>query len=282
MLGIYYFSAGCAKKILIAGPLINYAQTFYSNIHAGGFFESWTAVMSYTFAYYFDFSGYGDMAIGLGLLFNIRLPINFNSPYKARNFADFWRRWNITLSQFLNDYIFKGIYKFGDRTGKLFIATLVTFIVSGIWHGAGWHFIIWGIVNGIFVCCSYIMTLNSKKLPFPLAWLLTFFGVILTRVIFDSQNMTQVLHVYKDMFNITGFLSDKSLFLSTGYLFIHNNLALILLIVISAAICFGARNTHEMSREFKPNWKYAAFAAVLLTLSLFRMTSVSNFLYFRF
>lgn len=282
MLGIFYFSLGCAKKVLIADPLINHAQTFYSNLNAGGFFESWTAVLSYTFAYYFDFSGYGDMAIGLGLLFNIKLPINFNSPYKARNFAEFWRRWNITLSQFLNDYIFKGIYKFGDRSGKLFIATFITFIVSGIWHGAGWHFIIWGIVNGVFVCFAYIMTLNSKKLPFPLAWAMTFIGIIITRVIFDSQSMTQVFHVYKSMINITGFLADKSSFITTGLQFAGNNIGTILLIVISAIISFGTRNTHEIARGFRPNWKYAAFAAILLTLSLFRMTTVTNFLYFRF
>lgn len=282
MKGIFLFSAGCAKKILIADPLINFAQGFYSTTGMGGFFEAWTAVLAYTFAYYFDFSGYGDMAVGLGLMFNIKLPFNFDSPYKARNFAEFWRKWNITLSTFLNDYVFKLVYKFGDRAGKLFLAVMITFIVSGIWHGAGWHFIFWGAVNGILVCLAYFMLLNSKKLPFPVAWALTFAGAILTRVLFDSSSMTQALNVYKSMFNIKPAFSDLHLFLSNGLSFLSTNLITVLLIVISAVICFGARNTGEISEEFKPDFKYAAFAAVLLTLSLFRMGTVSNFLYFQF
>jgi D-alanyl-lipoteichoic acid acyltransferase DltB (MBOAT superfamily) len=280
--GIFLFSVGCAKKILIADPLISFAQDFYSTTGIGGFFESWTAVLAYTFAYYFDFSGYGDMAVGLGLMFNIILPFNFDSPYKARNFAEFWRKWNITLSTFLNDYVFKLIYRFGDRAGKLFLAVMVTFVVSGIWHGAGWHFIFWGIANGILVCMAYLMLLNSKQLPFPVAWALTFAGSILVRVLFDSNSMTQAFNVYKSMFNIKPAFADIHLFLSNGLNFINANLVTVLLIVISAVICFGARNTREISEEFKPEFKYAALAAVLLTLSLFRMGSVSNFLYFQF
>jgi len=279
ILGIFIFSIGCSKKVLIADPLIYYAQTYYSHLNVAGFFDSWAAVLSYTFAYYFDFSGYGDMAIGLGLFFNIKLPVNFNSPYKARNFAEFWRRWNITVTQFLNDHIFKSIYGFGDRTFKLFTAVMITFIVSGIWHGSGWHFVIWGIVNGIFVCLSFAMTLRSKKLPFLLAWGLTFIGVLMTRVLFDSQNMTQALQVLSNMISP---IKDISLFLKTGSQFATTNMMTILLIIISAAISFGAKNTQEITENFRPNWKYAAFSAVLLTLALFRMSTVSNFLYFRF
>jgi len=279
MLAVFIFSIGCAKKVLLADPLINYAQTYYSNLNVVGFFDSWAAVLSYTFAYYFDFSGYGDMAIGLGLFFNIHLPINFNSPYKARNFAEFWRRWNITVTQFLNDHIFKSIYGFGDRTFKLFTAVMITFIVSGIWHGSGWHFIIWGIVNGIFVCLSFMMTLRSKKLPFLIAWGLTFFGVLMTRVLFDSQNMTQASQVFSNMINP---ITNIDLFLKTGIQFFTTNTMTIILIIISAVISFGAKNTQEIAEDFKPNWKYAAFSAALLTLSLLRMSTVSNFLYFRF
>ena len=282
MKGIFLFSAGCAKKILIADPLISFAQGFYSGTGQGGFFEAWTAVLAYTFAYYFDFSGYGDMAVGLGQMFNIKLPFNFESPYKARNFGDFWRRWNITLSSFLNDYVFKLIYRFGDRAPKLFFAVLVTFIASGIWHGAGWHYIFWGVVNGIFVCMSYVMILNSKELPFPIAWALTFAGSILTRVLFDSINMTQAIQVYKSMFNVKAAFSDTGAFLSNGIHFVSGNIITVLLIMISAFICFGFKNTREISEKFTPSLKYAAFAAILLTLSMFRMSSVSNFLYFQF
>lgn len=282
MKGIFLFSLGCGKKILIADPLISFAQGFYSGTGSGGFFHAWTAVLAYTFAYYFDFSGYGDMAVGLGHIFNIKLPFNFDSPYKARNFGDFWRRWNITLSSFLNEFVFKLIYRFGDRAPKLFFAVLVTFLASGVWHGAGWHYIFWGIVNGVFVCMSYVMILNSKELPFPIAWALTFAGSVLTRVLFDSANMSQAINVYKSMFNVKEAFSNTSAFLSNGANFVSGNIMPIVLILISAFICFGFKNTREISEEFKPTLKYAAFAATLLTLALFRMGSVSNFLYFQF
>ncbi|HEX9063068.1 MAG TPA: MBOAT family O-acyltransferase, partial [Clostridia bacterium] len=280
--GIFLFSIGCAKKILIADPLISFAQSFYGTSGAGGFFEAWAAVLAYTFAYYFDFSGYGDMAVGLGQMFNIKLPFNFDSPYKARNFAEFWRKWNITLSLFLNEYVFKLIYRFGDRAGKLVLATFVTFLASGIWHGAGWHYIFWGIVNGIFVCMAYLMTLNYKKMPFPVAWTLTFAGSVLVRVLFDSNSMIQAFNVYKSMFNVKMAFSNTGLFFSNGLSFIGANKEIILLLAIAAFITFGFKNTREMSEDFKPSLKYAAFAAVLLTLSLFRMGTVANFLYFQF
>jgi len=282
MLGVFTFLIGVGKKILIADPLITYAQSYYNNVIATGFFESWTAVVSYTFAYYFDFSGYGDMAIGIGLLFNIKLPVNFNSPYKARNFAEFWKRWNITLSQFLNDYIFKSVYKFGDRAWKLFLAVLITFVVSGIWHGAGWHFIAWGIVNGIFVCCAYMMILNYKELPFPIAWGLTFGGVLLTRVLFDSHNISQAILVYKRMFDFKWIVQAPSMFLEKGMAFATQEAGILALIVVSGIIAFGFKNTQEITEDFEPKAINAIYVAVIFTLALFKMNEVSNFLYFQF
>lgn len=276
MLGLFTFIIGVGKKIIIADPLIIYAQNYYNGLGELGFFHSWTAVFSYTFAYYFDFSGYGDMAIGIGLFFNIKLPINFNSPYKARNFADFWKRWNITLSQFLNDYVFKSIYKFGDRAWKLFLAVLVTFIVSGIWHGAGYHFIAWGIVNGIFVCIAYVMILNRWKLPFIIAWFITFSGIVLSRVLFDSYNISQSIIVYKRMFTL------PSEFIVTMKLFIENEYKILIVIIIASIITFAFKNSQEMTKDFKPSYKNAIFIAIIFTIALFKMNEVSSFLYFQF
>ena len=282
MMGMFMFSIGCAKKILLADPLIGHAQAFYNGAGGTGFFSSWSAVLAYTFAYYFDFSGYGDMAIGLGLFFNIKLPVNFNSPYKSRNFLEFWRRWNITLYNFLNRYVYNSIHRFGHRTLKTMFAIIITFLVSGIWHGAGWNYIAWGLVNGVFVSICTLMALHSKKLPFPIAWAITFFGVLMTRVIFDSKNMAQVMDVYKDMFNLTGNIGGLHAFLSQGYHFFIDNWFIMVLIVICVLISFIPKNSNQMIEDFKPNWKYPAFAAILLVLTLFRMGSVSNFLYFQF
>ncbi len=282
MKGITLFSVGCAKKILIADSLITHAQKFYNVMGNGNFFEAWGAVFAYTFAYYFDFSGYVDMALGLGLLFNIRLPENFNSPYKARNFADFWRRWNITVSNFFNDYIFKRIFNFGNGILKLILATLVTFIVSGLWHGASWHFVFWGLANGILVCFANIMTLKRKKLPFFLAWGLTFFFVLLTRVLFDANGMTQAISVYKAMLDIRPAIDGLKSFLELGLAYVRDNLFVTGLIVISACISFFAPNSREMLEDKEPKWYHAVFSGVLITISLFFMGSVSNFLYFQF
>lgn len=277
MLGITLFAIGCFKKIVIADPLITHASSYY-NGDINGIFRAWSAVMAYTFAYYFDFSGYIDMALGLGKLFNVDLPQNFNSPYKARNFADFWRRWNITVSEFLNDNVFKNIFHFGNGVIKLIFATLITFIVSGLWHGAGWHYVAWGIANGIFVCMANIMTLYRKKLPFPLAWTLTFFFSVLVRVLFDALSTTQALNVYKVMFTPV----PMPELITQWSAYIADNKGIIAMLAFSALIIFGFKNSGEIADGFKPSAKYAVFSAALMAVSLFYMGRVSNFLYFQF
>ena len=292
MTAVFLFSMGCGKKVLLADPLISHAQGFYDASAGGDFFGAWSGVLAYTFAYYFDFSGYIDMALGLGRIFNIKLPENFNSPYKARNFPDFWRRWNITVSQFFNEQIFKNIFKFGDGVIKLVFATLMTFAVSGIWHGAGWHFIAWGAVNGILVSAGNIMTLKRKSLPSWLAYGLTFFFILLTRVLFDSSGMTQALSVYRLMFDIRPFFHksdglaglgiDFMAFISHGIYFVKDNIYIIVLMALSAFICFAMPNTGEIVKHGKLSRKYAVLSGIVLAASLFYMGAVSSFLYFQF
>ena len=243
-------------------------------VQPAGFFASWTAVLAYTFAYYFDFSGYGDMAVALGLVFNIKLPMNFNSPYKARNFNDFWQRWNITLSNFLNEYIFRSVYKFGDKVLKMMLAVMVTFLVSGVWHGSGWHFILWGIANGIFVSISSLMALYNKKLPYFVAWAITFSGVLFTRVLFDSANTKQALYVYKALTQFGEYIHLVE--------FAKNNVYTIGLIVICVGVAFFTKNSGQMMESFKPTAKTAAVTAALMALSFLLMSNVSGFLYFQF
>ncbi len=278
MLGILLFSIGCFKKIVIADPLITHAQGFYNAAAVSGLVNSWSAVLSYTFAYYFDFSGYIDMALGLGWFFNIDLPQNFNSPYKARNFADFWHRWNITVSNFLENNIFRNIFHFGNGKIKLIFATLVTFVVSGLWHGAGWHYIFWGLANGILVCCANMMTLCRKRMPFPIAWALTFFFSMLVRVLFDALSTAQAIQVYKTMF--TPVAMSELLTQWTAY--ISDNKNIIALLILGAVIIFGFKNTGEIAENFEPKPRYAVLAGILMAVSLFCMGSVSNFLYFQF
>ena len=152
-LGIFIFAIGCAKKMLLADPMNNSAAEFYSSIKSSvPMWESWFYTLEYSLSYYFDLSGYTDMAIGLALFYNIHLPENFNSPWKSRNMQQYWQRQHMTLSRFLGGYVFRNVFRKGCWWRNYYIATIVTMLVSGIWHGAGWNFIVWGIVNGLLVC----------------------------------------------------------------------------------------------------------------------------------
>jgi len=281
--GVMLFSIGCAKKVLLANPMVDFASGFYGgNVANASFVETWFAVLAYVFAYYFDFSGYIDMARGLGCFFGVELPVNFDSPYKARDFADFWRRWNMTISRFFNETVFANLFHFGDGIWKLIFATLATFAVSGLWHGAAWHYIIWGVVNGVFVCVANIRVLReSKPLPAWLAVFLTFFFGTLIRVLFDSNNMTQALQVYRIMLDPRSLFHIRT-FLNSLAAFAGGHLQLVAVMVISALICFCAPNSNRVMEKKTFTFRDAALSAGLLGLSLFHMTQVSTFLYFNF
>ncbi|MCW9026034.1 MAG: MBOAT family protein, partial [Thiovulaceae bacterium] len=155
-LGLFIFSIGLFKKVIIADTFAIWATAGFDTAITLNLFEAWATSLSYTFQLYFDFSGYTDMAIGSALLFNIKLPINFNSPYKATNIQDFWRRWHITLSRFLKDYIY--IPLGGNRKGnyRTYSNLMATFLIGGIWHGAGWTFIFWGFLHGFALVINRI------------------------------------------------------------------------------------------------------------------------------
>lgn len=158
-LGITAFVIGLFKKVVIADSIAGYATTVFAAADAGGvptLYSSWAATAAYTFQIYFDFSGYSDMAIGLGYLFGIRLPVNFLSPYKATNMIDFWRRWHITLSRFLRDYLY--IPLGGNRFGKAmrYRNLMLTMLLGGLWHGAGWTFLIWGGLHGLYLALNHL------------------------------------------------------------------------------------------------------------------------------
>lgn len=276
-LGIFVFAIGCAKKMLIADVLTTNAQSFFEGANSAfTFLNTWFYSLEYTISYYFDLSGYADMAIGLGLMFNIVIPQNFNSPYKATDFQEYWKRWHMTLSRFLSTYIFRNVYKKECKWRNYYIATMVTFFVSGFWHGAGWNFIVWGLVNGILVCIAAYRNRKGKKSPYLLAFILNFILVIMTRVLFVSENFTYAWEVYKGMFNFVSLASTDFL------AFWNNNMKEILVTLLGMGICFFAPNTSQICEKFKTNIPYLLYAAVLLGACLVTMDKVVNFLYFQF
>ncbi len=272
-IGLFLFSIGCAKKILMADPLTEVAQKAFSHAQELNMLECWLSSVSYTLSYYFDLSGYADMAIGLGLMFNVRIPVNFNSPYKARNFSDYWRRWHMTLSKFLGDYVFWNIFKKGDDSKKFYFAVFMTFLISGFWHGAGWTFVVWGILNGIFVIFAHMMKRANKSLPFLLAWFLTFSGIVFTRILFVSDT-------FKDAFYVIITLFDVSKLQLSGNLYIGNKQPFY--IFIGLCITFFLPNSIEIKEKFQPNWKFTLYTIILLSLAMLNMNKVGDFLYFQF
>lgn len=217
--GLTLFAIGLAKKGLLADSLAAYATPVFEVAKTGltpSFVESWTAALTYSLQLYFDFSGYSDMAVGLGLMCNIRMPQNFHSPYKATSIIDFWRRWHITLSQFLRDYLY--IPLGGNRLGmpRRYANLMITMALGGLWHGAGWTFVIWGCAHGVLLSLNHAFRAVMDRLhlarifaywPVRIAGvLLTFLIVVALWVIFrahDWPTALRMLHGMADIHAIT-------------------------------------------------------------------------------
>ncbi len=282
-LGLFLFSIGCFKKIMLADPMTTEAQEFFDKVSSNApLIESWYRSIEYTISYYFDLSGYADMAIGLGWMFNIAIPANFNSPYKARNFQDYWRRWHMTLSRFLSSYIFRSVYKKEVPWRNYYIATMVTFFVSGFWHGAGWTFVVWGVVNGFFVCTASWMKRKGWSFPVWIAFPLTAIGVVLCRVLFVSSSFTDAWNVYMGMINVSSLGASLKGAVSRILFFVKWHKESELRLLIGLVICWFLPNSTQMGERFKPTWKNMLFAAVLLIICLVNMNKVVQFLYFQF
>jgi alginate O-acetyltransferase complex protein AlgI len=222
------FSIGLAKKVLLADGVAVYANPVFAAAAAGGqpsFVEAWCGAIAYTLQLYFDFSGYSDMAIGLAAMFGVVLPLNFYSPYKALNIIDFWRRWHMTLSRFLRDYLY--IPLGGNRRGsaRRYLHLMVVMAIGGIWHGAGWTFAAWGGLHGVYLCVNHFWRfLRETILPAmrpsvatrAAAWLLTFLAVVVGWVVFRSDNWTAVQSMLSGMIGVNGLILPETYLRSLG------------------------------------------------------------------
>lgn len=209
--GITIFIFGLAKKVLIADHLNEFATPIFNVVAAGAhpmLFEAWIGALAYTLQLYFDFSGYSDMAIGLSLMFNVRLPINFNSPYKAASIIDFWRCWHMTLSRFLRDYLY--IPLGGNRKGKFIrhLNLMVTMLFGGLWHGAGWTFIIWGGLHGIYLIINHVWIAFKERINWTgktfAAGTITFLAVVVGWVFFRAANLATAIDMLRGMAGLNG------------------------------------------------------------------------------
>ncbi|WP_372998783.1 MBOAT family protein [Sulfurimonas sp.] len=292
--GLFIFSIGLFKKVVIADTFATWATNGFDNAEVLNLIEAWVTSLSYTFQLYFDFSGYTDMAIGLALLFNIRLPINFNSPYKATNIQDFWRRWHITLSRFLKDYIY--IPLGGNRKGnfRTYNNLMATFILGGIWHGAGWTFVFWGFLHGFALVIHKAWGKLEFKLWSWLAWLITFNFINIAWVFFRAKEWRDALKVLSSMFSLDNIVlhpvfQSKLSFLgeygiSFGGMFedIHGSKWSVVWLLVVLVLVLRFRNSIEKSDSFKLNYKTVLFSSFIFVISALYLNKVSEFLYFNF
>ncbi len=298
--GLALFSIGLFKKVGLADTLSQWANAGFSAPAFLTLNEAWSVVLTYSFQLYFDFSGYTDMALGIALMFNIRLPINFNSPYKARTIQDFWRRWHMTLARFLKDYVYipLGGNRFGhSRTANNLTAT---FLIGGLWHGAGWTFVIWGALHGIAMVIHRDWQKLGRPLPHWLAWLITFSFVSVAWVFFRADNLYNAVEMLKGMIGLHG-VSTPAAFHALKVLWHEGSggsinylewLSLLVstipddvrMLAISILIVVGMPNSMQWLARMKANWESAVVTAILLgfSISILSFGHVAQFIYFSF
>ena len=213
VLGIFIFSIGLFKKVVIADTFSEWATAGFDLASSLNFIESWITSLSYTFQLYFDFSGYTDMAIGAALVFNIKLPINFNSPLKSTGIIEFWQRWHITLSNFITSYIYTPLVRsFKVLTfNKAMIATFITFLIAGLWHGASWMFVMFGGLHGLALVVNNYWNKYRFRLNGVIAWFITFNFVNIAFVFFRAKEWEDAMKVLSGMFNINEIIFPNQL-----------------------------------------------------------------------
>ena len=295
--GMYMFTLGLAKKVLIADVFGNAANWGFANVELLDTTNAFLSSLAYTVQIYFDFSGYSDMAIGIGKMMNIDLPVNFDSPYKALTITEFWQRWHKTLTRFLTKYIY--IPLGGNRKGTLrtYCNVMIVFLASGLWHGANWTFVLWGLLHGLFSVITRHFKRWFEKLPPALNWLMTFFFVNLTWILFRADSIADAVKFLKRLVMmecgpvneniVNAFLLPEWKFLVYynplfALLEYHMTFFLTLYFVGIFALLLGARNAHEHMLTFKPSVKTLAVTALLLIWCVLSFSSVSIFLYFNF
>lgn len=292
-IGMTIFSIGFFKKVVIADNLSAWATTGFSSISDPGLLEAWFAALSYTMQLYYDFSGYADMAIGAALFFNIKLPDNFNSPYKAQNIQDFWRRWHMTLSRWLRDYIYIPLGGSRHSGVRTYINLMATFLIGGIWHGAGWTFILWGGMHGLGLCVHRAFRFLPIKLPKLISVGITFIFVVFSWVLFRAGTTSDAMSLWKGMIGFNGISIPaqmgalKSILVGINIsTFDVDNLALFALLVLFAFItAFIAPNTIKI-RSLLEQERYLLMFTILGTIafsmSILNLANPTEFLYFNF
>ena len=337
-IGFTIFCLGLFKKVILADGISIYASPIFDAAEAGvaiTFFEAWSGAFAYTFQLYFDFSGYSDMAIGLARMFGIRLPINFNSPYKATNISDFWKRWHITLSRLIRDYLWDPVslsltrFAINQEYGviRIYILTVIipiifSFFWIGLWHGAGWNFIIFGFMHGFYIVFFNLWSklkvnflnfsiFENSKFSLLVGWSFTFICVVFGWVLFRAESLESAQIIIYAMLSFNDIVFPENIYMFKNWfsseIFINglydSNFKAVVWILILLFISLAFPNTLQIMKKYRPAiesyrgeivyyrknfllWRpkisWALFTAVILVLSILNVSGESEFLYFQF
>jgi len=302
--GLGFIALGLFRKTVLADTLSPWVDDAFGTTDKLTFIEAWGASLAYTFQIYFDFSAYSDIAIGAAKLFNVDLPINFNSPYKATSVIDFWRRWHITLSRFLRDYLYIPLGGNRRSAARQYVNLLATMLLAGLWHGAGWTFVFWGGLHGAYLAVNHLFRRIRRRfqlhVPAWAAWAVTFACVNVAWVFFRAESMSRAVSIVKGMVGMNGIIV-KSRHLPE---FLVEALAVVHILVIgrpgtwhyfgphernllllATVITLAIPNTWEWvhrSVERRPRKRTAVFIGAVLCISVLFLGKVNEFLYFQF
>ena len=304
--GLICFVLGLTKKVILADNFAIIVNHGYDNPILLDTFSTLAVIVAYAFELYFDFSGYSDMAIGLGKMFGIELPVNFRSPYKAATLKELWTRWHMTLTRFLSTYVYYPLG--GSRKGKVrrYINILIVFTLSGIWHGASWNFVLWGFITGLIVVWNSMEIIGypndgSKspklKLPRPIGVILTFIGFSLSIVIFRSPDLKTAGQMFANLgkgwtgniYRIASVIELPEIYvlkqavtmLAPQMLQLFNLLVLIVMLIAGFYIC-SRKNSLEICEKYRKKAWFPPVIVLLLAYCIISFSQVSTFIYFNF
>ena len=271
-MGLVIFTIGLGKKVLLADRLAPIADRLFSKAEQAvlDFGEAWTGALAFTLQLFLDFSAYTEMAIGTALIFGLILPENFRRPYLATDLRDFWRRWHISLSTFLRDYLYIPLGGSRRGAGRYVFATICTMGLCGLWHGAGWTYVSWGLLHGVGLIVCRNWQQNAPRLPAPLGWAVTMLFVIVGWVLFRAASFETASLILVSMSGILG---------------VAGALAEWKLLCIAALVSVAVPSAHELlERTFLPRPIFAAALALVAAFCVFEVGKGApvQFIYFQF
>jgi len=293
--GIIMFTLGLFKKVMIADILGRMVSWGFGNVEAATSMDCILVMLAYTFQIYFDFSGYSDMATGIAWMFNFKLPMNFNSPYKAYSIIDFWKRWHMTLTRFLRTYIYFPLGGSKKGTIRTYFNTLIVFLVSGIWHGANYTFILWGFLHGLAQCMNRFFKRQYDRWNPVVQWGGTFIFLNFTWLLFRADSLLQWKTLCKKILSLGNMQMSSQLasqvllpelnllytYTSVGW-FDRHVTGFTVWCLIGGCFWLTLNCANNQERQLKPGIAMLISITILLTWCLISLSTVSVFLYFNF